>query len=59
MRYGVDYVKKTEQEYAEQQRDRQEKNLHRRAREMGYKLEKINPPPANEPAQEASEAEAK
>ena len=59
MRYGVEYMKRSEAEYAEQQRDRQEKNLHRRAREMGYKLEKINPPDANEPAPEASEAEAK
>jgi transposase len=44
MRYGVDYLKKTEEEYAEQQRDRQERNLHRRARELGYKLEKVGPP---------------
>ena len=57
MRYGVEYVKKSEAEYAEQQRDKQEKNLHRRAREMGYKLEKIEKPtPSPEPA---TESEAK
>ena len=36
MRYGVEYMKKSEADYAEQHRERQEKNLHRRAREMGY-----------------------
>ena len=57
MRYGVEYLKKSEEEYAEQQRDKQEKNLHRRARELGYKLDKIEKPaPSPEPA---TESEAK
>jgi hypothetical protein len=41
MRYGVEYVKKTEAEYAEQVRQRLEKQLRRRARELGYELSKI------------------
>ena len=54
---AVEYLKKSEAEYAEQQREKQEKNLHRRARELGYKLEKIEKPtPVTEPA---TEAEAK
>ena len=48
MRYGVEYMRKSEADYAEQHRERQEKNLHRRAREMGYKLEKIEKPTAEE-----------
>jgi DNA-binding HxlR family transcriptional regulator len=35
MRFGEAYVKRTEQEYAQQVRDRLEKALTRRAREMG------------------------
>ena len=44
MRYGLEYMKKSEEDYAEQQRARQEKNLHRRAKELGYELKKIAPP---------------
>jgi transposase len=44
MRYGVEYLKQTEAQHAEQQRERQERNLHRRARELGYKLEKVASP---------------
>ena len=35
-RYGLAYVKQTESFYAEQVRERQEKQLHRRAAELGY-----------------------
>jgi transposase len=44
MRYGLVYMKKSEEEYAEQQRAKQEKNLHRRAKELGYGLTKLPPP---------------
>ena len=57
MRYGVEYPKKSEEEYAEQQRDRQERQLYRRARELGYKLEKMEKPAPAKVA--ATESEAK
>ena len=44
MRFGGEYVKQTEAEYQAQHREKQEKALHRRARELGYKLEKIELP---------------
>jgi transposase len=43
MRYGVEYMQKTEAEYAEQVRGRVEKQLQRRAKELGYELKKIEP----------------
>jgi transposase len=43
MRYGEAYVKETEAVYAEEVRERQEKQLQRRARELGYELKKIEP----------------
>jgi len=45
MRYGIDYVQRTEAEYAEQERERVEKNLYRRAKELGYELTKVTRPP--------------
>jgi hypothetical protein len=39
-------VKQTEAAYAEQVRARLERQLQRRARELGYELKKIEPPPA-------------
>ncbi len=41
VRYGVAYVQETEAAYAEQVRQRQEKQLQRRARELGFELHKI------------------
>jgi len=41
MRYGVAYMKKDEAAYAEQVRERLDKQLHRRAKELGYELKKI------------------
>src|SRR5437764_1862837 len=41
LRYGVAYVRETEAAYAEQVRERLEKQLRRRARELGYELKKI------------------
>jgi transposase len=46
VRYGWEYVKKSEEEYAAQVRDRLEKQLQRRAREMGFTLTRnADPPP--------------
>jgi transposase len=44
VRYGVAYVQETEAAYAEQVRQRLEKQLRRRAQELGYALTKIAPP---------------
>src|SRR5262249_15016000 len=44
VRYGVAYVQQTEAAYAAQVRQRQEKQLRRRARELGYELIKVEPP---------------
>ena len=44
MRYGVEYMKKEEAAYAEEVRGRQEKSFHRKARELGYEVKKIEPP---------------
>ena len=46
MRFGEAYVKQTEQEYAEQVRERLERQLERRARELGYELKKVEAGPA-------------
>ena len=44
MRYGLAYVKQTEAAYAEQVRERLERQLRRRALELGFELKKIEPP---------------
>ena len=41
MRYGAAYVKETEAVYAAQVRERLEKQLQRRARELGFEVKKI------------------
>jgi transposase len=54
VRFGVAYVKETEEAYAEQVRGRLEKQLRRRARELGYELTKLEPegsPPPGGPAE--------
>jgi transposase len=43
VRCGLAYVQQTEAVYAEQVRERLEKQLRRRARELGYELHKIEP----------------
>src|ERR671931_50839 len=43
VRYGLAYVKETEAAYAAQVRERLEKQLRRRAQELGYELRKIEP----------------
>jgi transposase len=44
MRYGVEYQKRSEEEFVIEHRKRMEKNLHRRAKELGYELRKIETP---------------
>lgn len=46
MRYGEAYVKQTEQQYAEQVRQRLEKQLQRRAKELGFEVKRVEPPVA-------------
>ncbi len=41
MRFGEAYVKQTEQDRAKQVRERLEKSLQRRAKELGYELKKV------------------
>ena len=48
MRHGIAYMRKEEAAYAEQVRQRLEKQLHRRARELGYELKKMDTLPAGE-----------
>lgn len=43
MRYGVASMRQTEDAYAEQVRARLEKQLRRRAAELGYELHRIDP----------------
>jgi hypothetical protein len=57
LRYGVAYRKPEEAAFAEHVRQRQEKQLHRRAKELGYALTKLaaaegpaDPPPAEGPS---------
>jgi transposase len=48
VRFGAAYVKQSEQEYAEQVRERLEKQLARRAKELGYELKKVEEPQSAE-----------
>ena len=50
LRYGVVYLKREKETYAEQVRERLEKSLHRRAKELGYKVKKIASPPDESPS---------
>src|SRR6266567_7078166 len=43
MRYGLGYVKQTEGAYAEQVRERLEKQLRRRAKELGFTVSRVEP----------------
>ena len=44
MRYGLAYVQQEEAAYTKQVQARLEKQLHRRANELGYEVVKIEPP---------------
>ena len=43
MRYGMGYVQQTETAYAEEVRGRLEKQLRRRAKELGFEVRKVEP----------------
>jgi hypothetical protein len=45
LRYGEEYVQETEALYAQQVRERLERQLHRRAAELGYEVKKVETPP--------------
>jgi transposase len=49
VRFGGAYVKPSEAEYTEQMRERLERSLHRRAKELGFevvkKVEEVEPEP--------------
>ena len=49
MRYGVAYQKRSEEEFVVDHQKRMEKALHRRAKEMGYELRKVETPASAEP----------
>jgi hypothetical protein len=55
LKYGEKFVQQEEAHYAEEVRERLERQLHRRARELGYAVKKIEPPAeAMPPPTEAS-----
>jgi transposase len=43
LRHGMDYVKRDEEAYAAEVRAKLERNLHRRARELGFEVRKLEP----------------
>ncbi len=45
MRFGVAYARRKESAYAQEVRGRLEKSFHRRAKELGYDVKKVEPPP--------------
>ncbi len=47
MRYGLAYSRQEESLYAEQVRARLEKQLHRRAKELGFSVVRVEVPPAS------------
>jgi len=57
MRLGLPYMRQQEAAYAEEVRDRLEKQLHRRAKEWGYELVKPTPAaPEPAPTEQATSA---
>ena len=49
LRYGVAYQKRSEEEFVVDHQIRMEKSLHRRAKELGYELTKVETPTEAEP----------
>ena len=47
MRYGLAYVKQEEEAYAAQVRERLERQLRRRAKELGFEVVRIEPQPTS------------
>jgi transposase len=58
IKHGEAYVARQEGAHAEEVRRRQEKHLHRRARDPGYAVVKIEPETASDPAPEGAAGEA-
>ena len=54
MRYCLAYVTRDEAAYAAQVQQRLEKQLHRRARELGFAVVRVEPPAAAEPSPEVA-----
>ena len=50
MRFGLEYTKKDEAAYTEQVRTRLEKQLHRRAKELGFAVVRLEAPAEVAPA---------
>ena len=44
MRFGEAYVKRTEEAYAQDVRERQERQLARRAKELGFEVKRLETP---------------
>ncbi len=44
VRYGGEYVKRSEEEFVDEHRRRQEANFRRRAKELGYEVRRIEGP---------------
>ena len=49
LRYGVAYHKRSEEVFVVDHQKRMEKSLHRRAKELGYELRKVETPTEAEP----------
>ena len=49
MRYGVEYQKRSDEEFVIEHRTQMGKNRHRRAKELGYELRSIETPASEQP----------
>jgi transposase len=56
MRYGEGYAAQQEEQFSAEVRERQERQLARRARELGYRLEPIHPLKPEEPVKQSDPA---
>ncbi|MGL4444918.1 MAG: IS110 family transposase, partial [Alsobacter sp.] len=57
MRHGEAYVREQEEAYAAEVRARQEKQFRRRAKELGFEVQKVEPPTEEAAAEKAAPAE--
>ena len=48
MRFGVAYAKREESQYADEVHHRVEKQFHRRAKELGYEVKKVEEAPVEQ-----------
>jgi hypothetical protein len=49
VKHGWEYIKKTEKQYAAEVRERLERSLHKKAKDLGYELVKTIAPPESPP----------